>query len=495
MAAEIGQLAPGTKCDRYDIVRLIGSGGMGEVYQAMHEFTKKQVALKVLRVSLASKDHHVEKMRAEAMVLCQIRHRHLVEVYDAGLAEVQTTHDGVQSLIWMAMELCEGESLRERLMREGVVRPAMALEWAAQIADGVQVAHDAQVIHRDLKPENIFITKTGEVRVLDFGTAKFDGFGHRPTRAADRVGTIPYMSPEHLNDDPLDGRSDIYALGFILYEMLAGRHPFSDDNGGFPSLDRLLPMVLAAEPESLAPHVGDAVWQRVARSVEKDRDERYPSMTQAAVAYRQVAATYGSDGSGVALRLSGSSATRAAPGPVPNAFAGAGGAQANSASEGSLANMTPPPLAAGVAPEPASGLTGRTLAAMALGAATLGALVVILLAGPRIQDASSHQGTHAAASGSPLDPAGATNSADAGPVAKADAQGPAPSTGAPPSASTTEHDSPPSTSASAGTSNAPRPVVPPTHKRGPRVVPPTPIQPPTRMCWSDEPIPRKIPCR
>lgn len=369
MAGDIGQLAPGTKCDRYDIIRLIGAGGMGEVYQAMHEFTKKQVALKVLKVAAAAQEHHVEKMRAESMVLCRIKHPHLVEVFDAGFADVQTNR-GVQSMIWMAMELLEGESLRERLMREGAVRPAMALTWAAQIAEGIQAAHDAQVVHRDLKPENIFITKKGDVRVLDFGTAKFDGFGHNPTRAADRVGTIPYMSPEHLNGDDLDGRSDIYALGIIVYEMLAGRHPFSDENGGFPPLDRLLPMALAAEPESLAPHVGEGVWQTVTRSVEKDRDARYPTMKDAAAAFKQIAAAYGTDTSGVALRLSGSSsATNAVP---------VGGNTGIPYGRGSSANMTPPPLAAGMREE-TKGVTGGAIAGMAVAAAACGALIVMWL--------------------------------------------------------------------------------------------------------------------
>jgi serine/threonine protein kinase len=482
--AEMGQLAPGSKCDRYDIIRLIGAGGMGEVYQAMHEFTKKQVALKVLKITHAAKEHHVEKMRAEAMVLCQIKHPHLVEVYDAGFADVQTTRGGVQSLIWMAMELLEGESLRERLSREGAIRPALALEWAAQIADGIQAAHEASVIHRDLKPENIFITKKGDIRVLDFGTAKFDGFGHNPTRAADRVGTIPYMSPEHLNGEDLDGRSDIYALGFILYEMLAGRHPFSDENAGFPPLDRLLPMALAADPDSLAPHVGDAVWQLVERSVQKDRDARFGSMREAAAAYRQVAATYGTDTSG-ALRLSGSSANN----PIPAAVADTTGGHRQSAipAGGSFANMTPPPLAAGVREEKDDrGFTGGAIVGMALAAAAMGALAVVLVTGTG-GDADAKPASADETAQAETDPA--PSASESAPASEPTAE-PAPS--AEPSAAASAPSTEPSAAASAPSASVKKP--PPSRTNKIVVPPPPPPPPPPKTCWSDEPVPRKIPC-
>ena len=125
------QLGPGDKCDRYEIVRLIGVGGMGEVYEALHEFTKKPVALKVLKLGASAKPALIDKMRAEAMVMCRIKHDNLVEVYDAGILD--------SHLIWMAMELLSGESLRERLLR-GAVPVAQALDWAVQIADGVAAA-------------------------------------------------------------------------------------------------------------------------------------------------------------------------------------------------------------------------------------------------------------------------------------------------------------------------------------------------------------------
>ncbi|MCA9624184.1 MAG: serine/threonine protein kinase, partial [Myxococcales bacterium] len=276
-------------------------------------------------------------------------------------------------------ELLEGESLRERLMREGAVRPALALEWVAQCADGVQAAHDANVIHRDLKPENVFLTKKGDIRVLDFGTAKFEGFGHPATSTNDRVGTVPYMSPEHLGGEELDGRSDVYALGFILYEMLAGRHPFSDERGAFPPMDQLIGMVLGGEPDSLAHHVGEQVWQVVVRAIAKDKNHRFGSMAELAQACRSAAAAYGAQGTG-ALRLSGSSANM----PVP---AGASGSYAAMSQSGlsplgqsgmGQSGLTPSPLTSSGVRPPVTGVSGGTLAGLGALAVVLGAAIVFL---------------------------------------------------------------------------------------------------------------------
>jgi serine/threonine-protein kinase len=318
-------------------------------------------------VAHAAKQNLVDKMRAEAMVLCQIKHDNLVEVYDAGIAQV-----GGGDRIWMAMELLDGESLRERIVREGALRPSLALNWAAQVADGLQAAHDAQVVHRDLKPDNIFITKKGDIKVLDFGTAKFETMGGAPTtQHNDRMGTVPYMSPEQLGGEPLDGRSDIFALGFILYEMLAGRHPFTGPDGAFPPLDQLLPMMLAGEPASLASHVGPAVWQVVAGAMASDKNQRYGTMRELASALRQVRGQLTGTGVAGPLRLSGDSGLYPPTGPLP----GQSGAHAAMG----ISNATPPPVGmSGVQPVPKGGVTLPALISMAVAAAAVGALVVVL---------------------------------------------------------------------------------------------------------------------
>jgi eukaryotic-like serine/threonine-protein kinase len=446
---QMGQLPSGSKCDRYEIVRLIGAGGMGEVYMALHEFTKKPVALKVLKVTHAAKEQHVEKMRAEAMLLCRIKHKNLVEVYDAGIADV-TIEGSPVPLIWMAMELLEGESFRERLHREGAIRPGLALEWTAQVADGVHAAHMAGVVHRDLKPENIFMTKKGEVRVLDFGTAKFQGFGHKKTMNTDRVGTVPYMSPEHLAGDDLDGRSDIYALGLILYEMLAGRHPFSNEQGAFPPMDQLIGMQLGGDPDSLAPYVGDDVWRVVERAVHKEVAARYPSMEAMGQACRAAAAPFG-ERTG-ALRLSGTAHRLGMSG------LGASG-------------VTPAPLATSTPgmPAPTTGVSGGALAVMALVAMGLGGAAVFAVgAGEEVGAAVTTQPD--------AEPTSAPADADDAPVASKD-----PSEDAGIDVRTNEGDTEPATTATAVALPAPppppRPIGQPVQPRPAAPPPPPPPAP------------------
>ncbi len=382
MAPTLGQLKPGSKCSHYEIVRLIGAGGMGEVYMALHEFTKKPVALKVLKVDRATNQYLIDKMRSEAMVLCRIRHRNLVEVFDAGI------NDG--RMIWMAMELLDGESLRERMVREASVRPSLAFEWTAQAADGVQAAHDASVIHRDLKPENVFLTRAGSIHVLDFGTAKFGEFQGPNTATADRMGTVPYMSPEHLGGETLDGRSDVFALGMILYEMLAGRHPYAKPGGGFPPMDQMVAMMLAGEPASLARTIGERPWQVLSRALAQDRNQRHPSMSAFATALRDSAAHLPDRATSGIQRIRGTSDLHLQPPQV--------------------AQHTPAPVV-GPAPQ-TGGMPPATVLGLSLLAAGIGAAAVLLTAGG--SGSAAHETDTAAANDS------AYTSASARPGASAD---------------------------------------------------------------------------
>jgi serine/threonine-protein kinase len=358
-AAE-GQLSAGGKCDRYEIVRLLGSGGMGEVYEAVHEFTRKPVALKVLKIHHAAKEALIEKMRVEAMVLCRVRHPHLVEVFDAGIAEGR---------IWMAMELLDGRSLREHLRERHTVPLAQALDWGAQIADGLQAAHDLNIIHRDLKPENVFITARGELRVLDFGTAKFQGMQMKRTERQDRHGTIAYMSPEHLGGEEVDVRSDVYALGLVLYEMLSGRHPFADERGAWPPLEQMFAMQLGAEPPPLTEIVGASAWRLVERALAKERSGRYPAAKAFAAAIREVRARLTADHavpSGLGISVSDQTTA-----PIGNLGA-----------TGRPSQLTPPPItASGAHPvaRPRRGIGGLALSLLALGAATASATAVFVV--------------------------------------------------------------------------------------------------------------------
>ncbi len=396
---------------------------MGEVYEALHTFTKKPVALKVLKLAHTTKTHLVEKMRTEAMVLCRVKHANLVEVYDAGIVP----HGGGQ-MIWMAMELLEGESLRERLSRESSVPPRLAFGWASQVATGLQVVHDAQVVHRDLKPENIFVTKRGEIRVLDFGTAKF-GFQEQHSAVNDRMGTLPYMSPEHISNTDVDHRTDMYALGLILYEMLAGMHPFADPQTRMlPALDLLIGMHLAGEPAALT-SFGPAAWQVIQRAIAKEPEARFTSMTEMADALTQLHMQLTADDS--AVLQSGAQRSGAE-------LAGREGSSVHHA------HATPGPMTAGVV-APQLGIGRGMLLLMALLVAALSAAIVMLLSW-RGDDAETTSAANTAAPTATAEPSRL-------PASGRESQGASSSND--PSAPPTSPVTPPQVAASATTTAAP----------------------------------------
>src|SRR5262249_40023120 len=261
-----GELKPGDKCDRYQIIRLIAAGGMGEVYEAVHEFTARPVALKCLQLRHANKDDLKDRMKMEAVVLCRLRHANIVTVYDAGITD--------RGMVWIAMDLLVGNTLREILHRVGRLTVPQALYYACEIADGVDAAHELRVVHRDLKPENVFVTERNEVKVLDLGTAKFYGYGLKTTDRMRTLGTPAYMSPEHITGTPVDVRTAIYGLGLILYEMLAGHHVFAKD-GQLPNSLDMGTAQLFQEPTPLPQLIEgfpDYLWAIVAKSIAKKRD-------------------------------------------------------------------------------------------------------------------------------------------------------------------------------------------------------------------------------
>jgi serine/threonine-protein kinase len=271
---EEGHYKPGDRCDRYTIVRLLGAGGMGEVYEATHAFTGRPVALKCLQLRHASKADILERMRHEAIFLSKVRHPNMVAVHDADI-----TPEGI---VWIAMDLLEGKTLREVMHAAGPLPVHVALYFAAEIADGLQAAHELDVVHRDVKPENVFVTTAHEVKVLDLGAAKFHGWGLKTTDRMRTLGTPAYMSPEHLQGHKVDGRADLYALGLVLYEMIAGRHPFAPSKkDGLPGAQELANLQICGTPRPLteaAPGCPAYVEAIVSKSLAKDREARYASM-------------------------------------------------------------------------------------------------------------------------------------------------------------------------------------------------------------------------
>jgi serine/threonine-protein kinase len=279
----------GQRVNNFEIVRLLGQGGMGTVYEAEHLLIRKKVAVKVLRSGLPTNGDLMQRFFNEARATSAIRHPNIVEVIDLGMLP-----DGVPYLV---MELLEGESLGDRLGRLGRLEPAVAIEFGCQTASALAAAHAEGIIHRDLKPENLYLVRDQRfpdrelVKVLDFGIAKLrDDPSASPvnTVAGTIWGTPRYMSPEQCRGVPgeIDHRTDIYALGVILYEALCGRPPFVADAPG-----DLMMMHMNTAPEALSAHAPDIpphVERAVVTALAKRPQDRFTSMEQLSSALRPV---------------------------------------------------------------------------------------------------------------------------------------------------------------------------------------------------------------
>ncbi len=270
---------------RYRIKRIVGEGGMGRVYEAEHIVLEKRVALKVLNPEYATKQDLRERFLQEARAASKINHEHIVDITDFGTTDAGT--------VFFAMEFLEGHDLGTILSREGALPWERAREIGVQVARALAAAHSKGIIHRDLKPENIFlIEREGRkdfVKVVDFGIAKLIGLdesARKLTKTGMIFGTPDYMSPEQATGRPLDQRADIYSLGVILYEMVAGRVPFDA-----PSFMAILTKHMFEEPvppSLAAPEIGidAAVDALILKALAKEPDERYQSMSEFAEAMK-----------------------------------------------------------------------------------------------------------------------------------------------------------------------------------------------------------------
>ncbi|HZJ27143.1 MAG TPA: Stk1 family PASTA domain-containing Ser/Thr kinase [Acidimicrobiia bacterium] len=211
---------PRVYSNRYEVVRIIARGGMSEVYLAHDRHLDRPVAIKVLSSELSRDPSFVERFRREAQAAANLNHPNIVPVYDWG-------HEG--GTYFIVMEYVNGESLSNLLVTRGRLGPDQAAVIAADVAAGLAFAHKAGVVHRDVKPGNVLITRGGEVRLTDFGVARA-GPDDALTQTGSVMGTATYFSPEQAQGQPVDGRSDVYSLGVVLYEMVTGTAPFTGDN-------------------------------------------------------------------------------------------------------------------------------------------------------------------------------------------------------------------------------------------------------------------------
>ncbi len=266
-------LAAGTRLGSYEILGALGSGGMGEVYRARDPRLDREVAIKVLPPSFSSDPQRLRRFLQEAHATAALNHPNILAVHDIGQVEGSP---------YIVSELLEGESLRGKL-RSGLVPVRKATEYAQQVARGLAAAHDKGIVHRDLKPENIFVTHDGLAKILDFGVAKVIPVKAAPdeptctleTDAGSVVGTAGYMAPEQARGRPADPRTDLFALGAILYEMLSGQRAFQ----GETTADTIS-AILHQDPPSLSashPSVSPALERIVRHCLEKDPEERFQS--------------------------------------------------------------------------------------------------------------------------------------------------------------------------------------------------------------------------
>ena len=288
--------------NRFKVESKIGEGGFGAVYRGVQLATGRKVALKLLHPDMTKDDNLVARFRREGMVLCNLRDAHTITTYD-----FDQTPSGT---LYIAMELLEGKSLHQVFHEEAPLEWKRVFKILTEMCSSLAEAHAQGIVHRDLKPENIYLeSRSGNpefVKILDFGIAKvmrgetIDPQSPQLTATGQTLGTLEYMSPEQLMGKALDGRSDVYALGVLAYEMITGRLPFPDAKGPAGLITAQLKQTPAppsqACPQANLPRAAD---RAILKCLEKDKNNRYPDVSALAIALQEVIAAPASELSAV----------------------------------------------------------------------------------------------------------------------------------------------------------------------------------------------------
>lgn len=270
----IGQII----AEKYKVTRLLGRGGMGAVYEGQHLLLEKQIAIKVMSAELAEDKAALSRFIREAKTAARLEHPNAVTIHDFGIWQDTTAY--------IVMEYINGISLRDWLSENKVVPPLQAIKWLLQTCSAVAAAHDCGIIHRDLKPENIMLKEAGDnehlIKVVDFGLAKVikdeEASTNNLTKTGEVFGTPYYMGPEFYDNEVVDHRADIYALGVITYEMLSGRPPF------YGTIEKIIAAHLFQEAKPLATVTGnpdlEIFDELIAKALKKKKEQRLSSASE-----------------------------------------------------------------------------------------------------------------------------------------------------------------------------------------------------------------------
>ncbi|HLL74119.1 MAG TPA: protein kinase [Pyrinomonadaceae bacterium] len=427
--AALADILPGTDPllgqvldSKYELVARLGEGGMGAVYRARRVHIGDEVAVKVLHQSFVADADAVERFRREARAAAMLRHPNVVTIHDFGEAR------GSAAPAYIVMELAEGKSLRALLREEGRLAPGRAVALMRDVCAGVGAAHRRQIVHRDLKPDNIIVLppegegESESAKVVDFGIAKLRDLAAMPTltQAGTLMGTPYYMSPEQCRGDELDARSDVYSLGAVLYEMLAGGPPFTAAN-----ITGVVTKHLTEVPPPLPPGAGVplALEHVCRRALAKDVDSRQPDATTLA---RELQAAMGTPAAQTATTPAGDAGAHPTPpaatqppstspnaGATGHAVAASGGATQPTVTSGAPpvpvhdpARLAPTPAA----PAPPARSAGKSrrwlwgiggLAVLLGGALVAGIVLVVYLAGSKATPSNANRPSNPRVASSP----------------------------------------------------------------------------------------------